>query len=59
MRNPDSHSDAVTHLGIEVRKVVTGRSNPVRGVLTYLENHPVDLIVLATRAEQSLAGNRR
>jgi len=46
---PDSHPDAVTNLGIEVRKVVTGTSNPVRGVLTYLDNHPIDLIVLATQ----------
>lgn len=46
-----SHS-AIRQLGIDVRKVVAGRRAPVEAVLTYLEKHPADLIVLATHQHE-------
>ena len=36
-------------LGIHVRKIVADMNDPVKAVLGYMERHPVDLIVLATR----------
>jgi nucleotide-binding universal stress UspA family protein len=52
MLPPNSPRSAVPNLGIEVRKVVTSESNPVKGVMRYLEEHPVDLIVLATHQHE-------
>ncbi len=43
-----SAREAVVDLGIDVAKVIGRGPNPVQGVLGYLEEHPVDLIVLAT-----------
>jgi hypothetical protein len=34
--------------GIEVRKAITQKSNPVSAVVEYLERHPAELVVLAT-----------
>jgi len=45
---PDSSKDAVSELGVDVRKVVEKRGEPVPAVLSYLKRHPADLIVLAT-----------
>ncbi len=56
---PDSPRSAVPDLGIEVRKVVTGQANAVKGVLKYLEMNPVDLIVLATHQHEGRAAWRR
>jgi len=39
---------AVVELGIDVAKVIGRGSDPVKGVLGYIEQHDVDLIVLAT-----------
>jgi nucleotide-binding universal stress UspA family protein len=44
-----SPRSAVPRLGIGVRKVVAQQISPVAAVLHYLERHPADLIVLATR----------
>src|SRR5215213_9984459 len=44
-----SKSGAVENLGIDVAKVIGSGSDPVKGVLTYLETHGADLIVLATQ----------
>lgn len=44
-----SQRSAVAELGVHVRKIVADMSDPVKAVLGYLEHHPVDLIVLATR----------
>lgn len=46
-----SRSD-VPQLGIDVRKVVAKQGSPVNMVLHYLEDHPADLIVLATRQHE-------
>jgi nucleotide-binding universal stress UspA family protein len=43
-----SAPSAVAKLGINVKKVIGSRSNPVKGVLRYIEQHAADLIVLAT-----------
>jgi nucleotide-binding universal stress UspA family protein len=43
-----SPRSAVAELGIDVAKVVGHTSDPVKGVLGYIEQHGVDLIVLAT-----------
>src|SRR4051794_33831326 len=45
---PGSPPDAVAALGVEVAKVIGNGSDPVTGVLPYLEQHQADLIVIAT-----------
>jgi nucleotide-binding universal stress UspA family protein len=45
----NSERSAVGELGIHVRKIVADMNDPVKAVLGYMERHPVDLIVLATR----------
>jgi nucleotide-binding universal stress UspA family protein len=45
----NSPRSAVGELGVHVRKIVADMEEPVKAVLGYLERHPVDLIVLATR----------
>ncbi len=52
----DSHRGAVAELGIDVRKVISEGADPVRACLTFLENHPADLIVLAVRAHEGRMG---
>ena len=44
----DSPRSAVPQLGIGVKKIIASPSEPVASVLRYLEEHPADLIVLAT-----------
>ncbi len=43
-----SLKSAVAELGIDARKVVSKQVEPVAAVVNYLDEHPVDLIVLAT-----------
>ncbi len=43
-----SPKSAVGDLGIEARKVVATNDEPVEAVMRYLQEHPADLIVLAT-----------
>ena len=45
-----SSKSAVPQLGIDVRKAVARDTSPAKSVLRYLEEHPADLIVLATHA---------
>jgi nucleotide-binding universal stress UspA family protein len=45
----DSPPEALEHLGIDVAKIIGSGSDPVAGVLGYLEQHGADLIVLATQ----------
>lgn len=42
----------VAKLGINVRKAVVYDDDPVRGCMKYLQNNPIDLVVLATAAHQ-------
>ena len=49
---PDSPPSAVPALGIDVQKVVAHDDDPVKSVLAYLEQHPADLIVLATHQHE-------
>src|SRR3954468_18347494 len=44
-----SAPEALDELGIEVAKIIGSGSDPVKGVLSYLEENGADLIVLATR----------
>jgi nucleotide-binding universal stress UspA family protein len=48
----NSPKSAVPELGIQVRKIVAQDKDPVKGVLGYLEEHPCDLIVLATQQDK-------
>lgn len=48
----NSPRSAVAQLGIDARKVVARKSDPVEAVLGYLESHPADLIVLATHQRE-------
>jgi nucleotide-binding universal stress UspA family protein len=48
----NSPRSAVGELGVQVRKIVADMSDPVKAVLGYLEHHPIDLIVLATRQRE-------
>ena len=43
---------AVAQLGIDVRKIVARKSDPVEAVLGYLDVHPAELIVLATHQRE-------
>ena len=43
-----SPKSAVADLGIDVRKMVTPKADPVDAVVGYLNQHPAELIVLAT-----------
>jgi nucleotide-binding universal stress UspA family protein len=52
---PNSPKSAVPQLGIDVRKAVARDSNPTKSVLRYLEEHPADLIVLATHTHDGKA----
>src|SRR5829696_9351018 len=45
---PGSPKSAVADLGIDVRKMVTQKGDPVDAVVGYLNQHPAELIVLAT-----------
>ena len=45
---PSSPRSAVTELGIDVAKVIGHGSDPVKGVLGYIEQYGADLIALAT-----------
>jgi len=47
--------EAVGKLGIKVEKFTLGRSPPVGGLLDFLDEHPSDLIVLATHGRDGLA----
>jgi nucleotide-binding universal stress UspA family protein len=47
-----SSTSAVPHLGIDVRKIAMTRHEPVASVLHYLEDHPAELIVLATHRHE-------
>jgi nucleotide-binding universal stress UspA family protein len=49
---PDSLRSAVSALGIDVRKVIAYGDDPVKSVLAFLEQHPADLIVLATHQHE-------
>jgi nucleotide-binding universal stress UspA family protein len=44
----NSPKEAIFSVGLDVQKIATPLSDPVRGVLHYLGKHPHDLIVLAT-----------
>ena len=48
----DSPKSAVPELGIAVKKVVAQDNDPVKSVLGFLEHHPSELIVLATRQDK-------
>jgi nucleotide-binding universal stress UspA family protein len=48
----DSPKSAVGQLGIEVEKIFRLCSNPVRACLSFLEQNPPDLIVLAVRRHE-------
>jgi nucleotide-binding universal stress UspA family protein len=48
MLPPDSPKEAIFSVGLDIQKIATPHSDPVRAVLHYLGEHPHDLIVLAT-----------
>src|SRR5262245_6865863 len=48
----NSARSAVAQLGIDVRKIVARKSDPVEAVLGYLHTHPAELIVLATHQRE-------
>ncbi len=45
---PGSSKETIFSLGLDVEKITSPHSDPVRSVLHYLRKHPHDLIVLAT-----------
>ena len=47
-----SPRSAVPQLGIDVRKVIAKKADPVHAVLHYLQDHLVDMIVLATHQHE-------
>ena len=53
---PGSPPEAVFEtLGLSVRKVDVVDSNPAHGILRFLENHPADLVVLASHRREGLS----
>lgn len=48
----NSPRSAVGQLGIDVRKIVARKSDPVEAVVGYLHSHPAELIVLATHQRE-------
>jgi len=53
---PDSPREAVaTTLGLRVRKVEVGGDDPTDAILSYIDRHPADLIVLATHQRNGMA----
>ncbi|MEO8574724.1 MAG: universal stress protein [Pyrinomonadaceae bacterium] len=52
---PGSPKSAVADLGIDVRKALTSKGGPVDAVVAYLEQHPADLIVLATHQRSGVS----
>jgi nucleotide-binding universal stress UspA family protein len=54
MLPPNSPREAIFSVGLDVQKIATTRSNPTPAVLHYLEEHPHDLIVLATHQHDGL-----
>jgi len=52
---PGSPKSAVIDLGIDVRKEITKRSDPVDAVVSYIEQHPAEMIVLATSQKKGVA----
>ena len=52
----ESSRGDVGHLGIDVKKVITEGTDPVRSCVEFLENHPADLIVLAIHTDQGARG---
>ena len=51
----DSPREAVGALGIHIVKVEVLGDDPTNAVLTYLESHPADLVVLATHQRDGIA----
>jgi nucleotide-binding universal stress UspA family protein len=53
---PDDSRDAVQEkLAVGVKKVLTQERDPLAAILGYLDDHPTDLLVLATRGVRGLA----
>lgn len=51
-----SPKSAVAELGLDVRKAVTPKSDPVSAVVGFLKQHPAELIVLATHRRTGAMG---
>ena len=52
----ESSRGDVGHLGIDVKKVITEGTDPVKSCVEFLEKHPADLIVLAIHTDQGARG---
>ena len=50
-----SPREAVSELGIDVRKSITKKKDPVDAVVNFLEEHPAEMIVLATHQRSGVA----
>jgi len=53
---PGSPKSAVGDLGIDVRKTITRKKDPVDAVVNYLHEFPAEMIVLATSQKKGVAG---
>lgn len=51
----DASRSDVGDLGLQIRKASIEDENPADGILTYLRDHPADLIVMATHQRTGLA----
>jgi len=52
---PGSPKSAVIDLGIDVRKEIMQKKDPVEAVVGYLERHPSEMIVLATHQRRGVS----
>jgi nucleotide-binding universal stress UspA family protein len=51
----DAKPEDVAHLGLRVKKVLNAATDPLEAMVTYCEEHPPDLLVLATHQRESLS----
>ena len=54
MLPPEASRTDVAHLGVHISKASVTEEDPADGVLNYLEEHPADLLVLATHQRHGL-----
>jgi nucleotide-binding universal stress UspA family protein len=50
-----SPRSAVNDLGIDIRKAIMPKGNPVEGVINYMTDYPAEMIVLATQQRRGIS----
>lgn len=53
--SPDAKTKDVANLGLRVKKILNAQTDPLEAMVTYCEDHPPDLLVLATHQRDGLS----